>query len=108
MSVCVDSCGGRRNLNDGEKQPELTNGVGEAFVVHRLGDVDVTAEFIAALDLLGIVRRGENHNGGTFEIKVFFAPPQDVDAGHVGQIEIEQDQQGLASVIEAGAVFAEQ
>ena len=96
------------NLNDGEEQSELANGVGEAFVVHRLGDVDVAAEFVAALDLLGVVGGGEHHDRRAFEMGVFLDPPQDVDAGHVGQIEVEQDQQRLALVREAAAVAAEQ
>jgi len=38
-----------------KNKSELANGVGEAFVVYRLGDVDIAAEFIAALDFLGVV-----------------------------------------------------
>src|SRR6202035_5039904 len=75
------SCGSLRNLNDGEEQPELANGVGEAFVVHRLGDVDVAAEFIAALDLMQIVGRREHDDRRAFQIVVFLDPSQDVDAG---------------------------
>ena len=62
VSASRVSWGGRRHLDDGEEQAELANGVGEAFVVHRLGDVDVAAEFVAALDLLGIVGRGQHHH----------------------------------------------
>jgi len=32
-----------------KEQPELANGVGEALVVHRLGDVDVATEFMQRL-----------------------------------------------------------
>jgi hypothetical protein len=43
------SYGGWRYLDDGEEQAELANGVGKAFVVHGLGDVDVAPELIATL-----------------------------------------------------------
>src|ERR1700722_8451162 len=102
------SYGCRRHLDDGEKQSELANGVGEAFVVHRLGDVDIAAELVATLDFLGIVGRGEHHHRRTSQIFVFLEPPQDLDAAHVGQVEVEQDQQRPALVIETGAVAAEQ
>ena len=46
--------------------------------------------------------------GVRLEIFVFLDPLQDVDAGHVGQIEIEQDQERVALVVEAGSVLAEQ
>ena len=46
--------------------------------------------------------------GVRLQIFVVLDPLQDVDAGHVGQIEIEQDQQRVALVVEAGPVLAEQ
>ena len=46
--------------------------------------------------------------GVALQIFVFLDPLQDVDAGHVGQVEIEQDQQRFALVIEARAIAAEQ
>src|ERR1700716_2155721 len=61
-AVMWRSRGGLWDLNEGKEQSELANGGGEAFVFHRLGDVDVAAEFIAALDFLGIVGGGENHD----------------------------------------------
>src|ERR1700761_4520456 len=49
----------RRYLHHGEEQTQLPDGVGETLVVHGLGDVDVAAQFVAALDLLGIVGGGQ-------------------------------------------------
>ena len=108
VSASLVSYGGRGDLNDGEEQTELANGVGEAFVVHGLGNVDVATEFVAALDLVGIVRRGQHHHRRTLEILVFLDPLQNVDAGRVRQIEIEQDQERAALVVEARSILAKQ
>ena len=46
--------------------------------------------------------------GVALQILVFLDLPQDLDAGHVGQIEIEQDQQRVSLVVDPAAVAAEQ
>src|SRR5882757_11548333 len=102
------SCGGLRNLNDGKEQSKLSNGVGKAFVIHRLGDVDVAAQLVAALDFLGVVGGGEHHDRRAPQILVVLDPLQDFDAGHVGQIEVEQNQQRLSLVSKTAAVLAKQ
>src|SRR5258708_1630115 len=102
------SCGGLRDLNDGKEQSELANGVGKTFVIHRLGDVDIAAEFVAALDFLGVVGGGEHYDRCAFQIFVVLDPLQDFDAGHVGQIEVEQNQQRLSLVSKTAAVGAKQ
>src|SRR5687768_9924603 len=105
MSASLVSCGGRGDLNDGEEQTELANGVGKAFVVHGLGNVDVATEFVAALDLVGIVGGGQHHDRRGLEIPVFLDPLQNVDAARIGQIEVEQDQKRAALVVEARPVL---
>ena len=86
----------------------MTNGVGKAFVVHRLGDVDVATEFVAALDLVGIVCRGQHHHRRRLQKLVFLHPFQNVDAGRIGQVEIEQYEQRAALVVEARSILAKQ
>ena len=86
------SCGGR-DLDDGEEQAELADGVGEAFVVHRLGDVDVAAEIVAALDLALSSVVVSTTTGERLRCSLALICAQDVDAGHVRQVEVEQDQQ---------------
>ena len=83
----------RRNLHHGEEQAELADGVGEALVVHRLGDVDVGAEIVAALDLALVVGRRQHDTGERCVCGLALSLGQDVDAGHVRQVEVEQDQQ---------------
>src|SRR6266508_6879372 len=71
-------------------------------------DVHVATEFVAALDLVRIVGRGQHHDRCGLEILVFLDSLQNVDAGHIGQIEVEQDQQRAALVVEARPVLAKQ
>src|SRR5205085_8409310 len=104
----AQSWDGLRDLNDGKEQSKLANGVGKAFVVHRLGNIDVAAEFIAALDFLRVVGGGEHHDRRGFQILVVLDAAQDLDPGHVGQVEIEQDQQRLSLVGQSAAVLAQQ
>src|SRR5258706_15282886 len=46
--------------------------------------------------------------GYSLELFVLLAPPQDVDTGHIGQIEVKQNQQCPALLVKAGAIAAEQ
>src|SRR5258705_3633726 len=107
-SASLRSCGRGWYLDDGEEQAELANGVGEAFVIHRLGDVDVATELIATLYFTRIVGGGQHHDRRRSQIFVVLDPLQDIDACHVGQIVIEQDQERLAPVTEARSILAEQ
>ncbi len=97
-----------RNLYDGKEKTELADGVGNILVVDGLGDVDVAAQFVAALDLLLVVRRRENNDGCAFDMGIFLDPLQDIDPGHVRQIEVEQNQQRLVFMLDTGAIVAEQ
>src|SRR5262249_52641471 len=57
---------------------------------------------------VGIVGRGEDHYRRTLQVFVFLDLTQDLDAAHVRQIEIEQDQQRLTLEVDAAAVLAEE
>ena len=80
----------------------------EVLVVHGLGDIDIAAEIIAALNLYRVVRGGEHHHRAAFEVFVFFQPLEDGDPAHVRQVQIEQNQQRIAFVFCAGPVGPEQ
>src|SRR5260370_37218079 len=94
---------GRWNLDDGEEQTELANGVGETLVIDRLGDVDVAAKFVEAFDLLGIVGRGEHHDRVSLQVLVLLDLPQDIDPRHFWQFPILYDYDVPALVCLAAA-----
>src|ERR1700712_2332308 len=102
------SCGGLRNLNDGKEKTELTDGVSKTLVIHRLRDVDVATQLVATFDFLRVVGRRKHDHRRTFKILVVFDAPEDVDPGHVRQIEIKQDQHGLPLVGYRAAVRSEE
>src|SRR6185437_6960833 len=78
----------------GQEQAELADRRREALVIDRLGDVDVASEVVAFLDLDAVVRRGQHDDWNPLEMLVGLEPSQDVEACHVRQIEVQQDQQG--------------
>src|SRR5579862_2726009 len=102
------SCDRWRNLNDREEKAELPDRVGEALVVHGLGDVDAAAEFVASLDLLGVVGRGQHHHGRAPEMLALLQLPQDLGSRHIRQVEIEQYQKRMSLVREAVVGLLEQ
>ncbi len=72
------------------------------------GDVDVRPEIVAALDLAAVVGGREDDDRRTLGVRIGLDLLQDVDAGHVGQVEIEQDQEVAPPAHLAGAVGPEQ
>src|SRR6185436_18711462 len=82
--------------------------MGEALIVHGLGNVDIASEIVATLDLDRIVRGGENHHGAALEVFVLFQPLENVDPAHIRQVQIKQDEQGHAFVVDPGSVRSEQ
>jgi hypothetical protein len=56
---------GVRNLDHRQEQPELADRLGETLIIHRLGDVDVAAQIVAALDLDLVVGGGEHDDRRT-------------------------------------------
>nr|GFD55161.1 hypothetical protein [Tanacetum cinerariifolium] len=72
---------------------ELADSLSEALIIDRLGDVDVAAEVVAALDLHLVVGGGQHHHRGPLQRAALgLDPGEDVGAAHVGQVEIEQHQ----------------
>ena len=69
MTASAVGSGSFRNLDDREEQAELADGVGEAFVVHGLGDVDIGAEVVAALDLAAVVGRRQHDDRRALEVR---------------------------------------
>jgi hypothetical protein len=82
--------------------------MGEALVINRLRHVDVAAKIVAALDLLPIVRGRQDHHRRAPQMLARLQPPQYVHAGHIRQVEVEQDEKGAARVTRTPAIFGEQ
>ena len=65
-SITAHSGGGSglhlRNLDHRQEQAQLADRVGESLIVHRLGDVDVAAQIVTALDLDLVIGGGEHHD----------------------------------------------
>ncbi len=91
-----------------KKRPSWRNGIGETLVVDGLGDVDVSAQIVAALDFPAIVGGGEHDHRRSPHVPVRLEAFEDFDAGHVRQIEIEQDEQLPTTAHLAGTIGAEQ
>ena len=66
----------RWHLHDREEEAELANRVGEAVVVDRLGDVDIRAQIIAALNFPTIIGCRQDDNRGTPIVNVRFQSSQ--------------------------------
>jgi hypothetical protein len=58
-------------LQDLQEQSELLDRVDEFFIVDRLGDVDVAAEIIAALDFGSVIGRRQHDHGQYPEMLAF-------------------------------------
>ena len=79
----------------------MADRVGKAFVIHGLGDVDVAAQLVAAFDFVLVVRGCQYDNRRAFDVTVYLDPLEDIDPGHVGQIQVEQNQKRLILMIDA-------
>ena len=53
---------GLGDLHHGEEQAKLLDGVGKAVIVDRLGDIDIGAQIVAALDLALVIGGGEHND----------------------------------------------
>ena len=91
-----------------KNSPSWRMALAKPFVVHRLGDVDVGAEIVAALDLAAVVGGRQHDDGRALEVRIALDLGEDVDAGHVRQVEVEQHQQLAAGADLARAVGAQQ
>jgi DNA-binding response OmpR family regulator len=85
-----------------------SNAATSVDVKNALGDVDVAAEVVAALDFDGVVGGRQNDNRHTLEMLVGLDARENVDARHVREVEVEQHQHRPVLVHASGAVRAEQ
>lgn len=57
----------------------------------RLDQIAFGAQLVGFFDIVGFIRRGQDHNRQVFEFPLFPLPGQDVVTRSPGQIEIEQN-----------------
>src|SRR4051812_36147874 len=69
-----------RQVDDLQEQPEPADGLEERLALHRLGDVDVAAQFVTAFDLARVVGRREHDHHQPLRDGVGAEAPQYLDA----------------------------
>src|SRR5215213_7051637 len=93
-----------RNLHDREEKPELPDCVRETFKVERLRHVDVSSQLITLPDLRLIVCRRQDNHWNKAQARARFDTPENFDATHVREIEVEEDEVILVLVLGAGEI----
>src|SRR6266508_2191850 len=89
----------RRQLHHAhEEVVDLADHGNEALEVHRLGDVGVGVQLVAAQDVLLGLRRGEHHDRDLAQRRVLLDLRQHLAAVDPGQVQIQQDQVGYGRV----------
>jgi hypothetical protein len=92
-----------RDPHDGQKQSEPPYSIGEFFVFHRFGDIDIAAEFVALGDLLRIIGRGEHHDRYRPCALVIFYDAKELVAVEHGEVKIQENERrqrvGIGAVI---------
>ncbi len=92
----AQNCGSRTDLN--EELVDLAHRAHELVEVHRLGDVGVGVQLVAAQDVLFGRRGGQHHDRDEAQIGVGLDLLQQLPAVVLGQVEVQQDQIGPRGV----------
>ena len=77
-----------------EEVVDLADRGDELVQVHRLGDIGVRVELVAAQDVLLGRGGGEDYDGDVGQVRVGLDLLQDLTAVVLGEVEVEEDQVG--------------
>src|SRR4051794_15799252 len=83
---------GRRLVEHEPIESQLAHRVGELVKVDRLSDVAVRAQAVSAQHVALLARGGEDHNGEKARALIPAHLSQHLDAVHLRQLQIEQDE----------------